>query len=474
MPHLLDGRIINTTPLANITNTITGAASACGIVIKPDSDYAIFAKQEWCMPSGSIKMRPAAEIIRNAIIEGKLKSGMTVFEATSGNFGIALSQLAEFGIKIVSIVSRKLDSGVIEMLDRNGVKIIYANTEICPVPGLQNSSVRDISIINNVLSQLDSLGFDTFKINHVRNRLYEAIYEQDSIAMAKLLAEAYGGFCPNQYANNDNLLAYREVLGKELDQQLKEFGYNPEDFKVVCAFGTGGTSTGLSQHALQHYGIKNVIVAFPLQGQDVAGIRTKENATALPFYKPDMYYKEVRIDFSKAKELQSYLRTKGLDIGESSALVLYAAMQEIARGEKRIVAILADSNKKYQNYAPGKEFSLEEIKEKRLTFGTVIWAHPAYAPNADAISIIAKAFNKEIEEIKVIKAETVARVIDGNYDGLDIGNDNAIAVCVGGIASKKFAEALAKRGVQITSLKGGLIALASELSPESHIEDLIE
>ena len=43
----------------------------------------------------------------------------------------------------------------------------------------------------------------------------------------------------------------------------------------MCAFGTGGTSGGLSRYMNEKYGKKAIHVVFPPPGQDVAGIRTK-------------------------------------------------------------------------------------------------------------------------------------------------------------------------------------------------------
>ena len=67
-------------------------------------------------------MRPAVQIIHDAIRSGRLKRGQIVFEATSGNFGIALGRLGKLGLQVVVLVSRKLQEGVLDELEASGVR----------------------------------------------------------------------------------------------------------------------------------------------------------------------------------------------------------------------------------------------------------------------------------------------------------------------------------------------------------------
>ena len=71
------------------------------------------------------------------------------------------------------------------------------------------------------------------------------LVSQDIINLAKLLAKIYGGFCPEQYDNEMNIESHRTITAPEIDQQLHETNQSLEDFRIVCTFGTGGTSGGL-------------------------------------------------------------------------------------------------------------------------------------------------------------------------------------------------------------------------------------
>jgi cysteine synthase B len=61
----------------------------------------IYAKAEWFNPAGSIKDRPALNIIRTAIADGSLAQGQRLLDATSGNTGIAYATFgAALGIPV--------------------------------------------------------------------------------------------------------------------------------------------------------------------------------------------------------------------------------------------------------------------------------------------------------------------------------------------------------------------------------------
>src|SRR5436853_3753815 len=87
-----DGRkiIVNPTPLEDLTTPLVECARVeYGLEILAKS-IKVFGKFDSKIAGGSVKVRPAVEIIEDAIASGKLRTGQTVFEATSGNFGIAL------------------------------------------------------------------------------------------------------------------------------------------------------------------------------------------------------------------------------------------------------------------------------------------------------------------------------------------------------------------------------------------------
>ena len=117
VPHLEEGsetKVVNVTPLVDMTADFKECAKSVFKLDLDNSDLKVFGKMDSTLLTGSIKVRPAANIIHDAIVTGKLKSGQTVIEATSGNFGIALGLLSKLGLNVIALVSRKLQEGVFE------------------------------------------------------------------------------------------------------------------------------------------------------------------------------------------------------------------------------------------------------------------------------------------------------------------------------------------------------------------------
>src|SRR2546430_12029933 len=108
VPHVEGGRILNATPLVDLTQAMKDCASEEYGLDLSRRDFQVFRKLEAPLLGGSVKSRAAAQIVHEAIKSGKLKKGMVVFEATSGNFGIALGLLGALGVKVVVLVSRRL------------------------------------------------------------------------------------------------------------------------------------------------------------------------------------------------------------------------------------------------------------------------------------------------------------------------------------------------------------------------------
>jgi cysteine synthase len=408
-----------------------------------------------------------------------------VFEATSGNFGLALGLLRSLGLEVVALVSRKLQEGVTDELSKQGVKTVNLDVDICPVPGLQIN--QDLALAkataSSVREQLISYGLDETVFDRSAREVEQLLERQDVIGLAKLLAKIYQGFCPEQYDNDQNVLSHETVTGPEIDQQLKAIGRSLKDFIVICAFGTGGTSTGLSNYVRKKYGTKNVHVVYPLGNQDVAGIRTKEKSTGLKFYLPDLYGGQHEVDFQAAKPLLRFLAGKGYDIGESSALALYGCLQMLNYGvAQNFTVIIADGSEKYakvigSTVQPRYEITLDEVRTSPTEYGTVLWTHTTFTPRSEGVELIASALQVGRENIKVVKARDVQAIVSGQSipEGvlkLIPEKRKVLLVCMVGATSLRVAELLGERGIEALSVTGGIMNLpeASGKSPPRLIQ----
>jgi len=484
VPHLEEGsetNVVNATPLVDMTADFKECAKNIFNLNLDDADLKVFGKLDCTLLTGSIKVRPAANIIHDAIITGKLRSGQTVIEATSGNFGIALGLLSKLGLNVIALVSRKLQEGVFEELRNGNIRTMDLDMDICPAPGMegkQNLIVAKATAAN-VRSQLSNLGYDTEIFDKEISEIESLLAKQDVINLAKFLAKIYGFFCPAQYDNQLNIDAHRTITGAEIDQQLHKQGDSLENFNIFCTFGTGGTSGGLSKYFSEKYGKKSVYVIFPPSNQDVAGIRTKANADGLTLYNPEIYAEQQEMDWEKAKLLLKFFVDKGHDMGESSALELYAILQKVkSDGGGKFVAMICDGIEKYKKNLAligqkgPTQVSLQEANAS--SYDKVIWIHAQYTPQEQGIELIAKSLGIDKSKISIPDAKTAQELLTTQQipESLskDLEGDNKpLLVCMAGKTSLMAAKVLATKGVMTDSLIGGITEL-----PEGKTKQLSE
>ena len=440
-----------------------------------DADLKVFGKFDSNLLTGSIKVRPAVHIIHDAIVSGNLKSGQTIIEATSGNFGIALGQLSKLGLDVVALVSRRLQEGVFEELRNENIRIMDLDMDICPAPGMKDSPnlLAAKATAANIRSQLSELGFDSAIFDKESSEIQSLLAKQDIINLAKFLAKIYGCFCPEQYDNELNIDVHRTVTAAEIDQQLHEKGDSLADFGIVCTFGTGGTSGGLSRYVSEKYGKKSLHVIFPRSNQDVAGIRTKANADGLKLYEPELYAGEHEVDFEQAKPLLKFFVDKGHDIGESSALALYAAIQMANfGGGGKFVVMVADGIQKYKKNLEAMaktqnrtQVSVQEAVSNIGDYDRVIWIHTQYTPREEGIELIAKSLGVDKSKISVPKARTAQQLLTTQQVPEELSKDlqgskgKSLFVCMAGNTSLMAVQVLAGKGIVTESLVGGITEL---------------
>ena len=194
------------------------------VKINPNPNVAIYAKLEGNNPGGSVKDRPALNMIRSAIERGDVKPGMQLIEATSGNTGIALAMIATlFGLDIELVMPANSTPERTLTMQAYGAKVTLLETiEKC----------RD--------------------------------YAQEKAAKGK-------AFQLDQFANPDNYLAHYKSTGPEI---WKDTHHKITHF--VSSMGTTGTIMGTSLFLKEKNPNIQIIGCQPTEGSSIPGIRRWE------------------------------------------------------------------------------------------------------------------------------------------------------------------------------------------------------
>ena len=268
----------------------------------------IYAKLEAYNLTGSIKDRVAYYIIKRAYAEEKLKKGMTIVEATSGNTGISLAAMGAFFGNPVHIFMPN-----------------WVSKERLSLMQMYNATVTLIS------------------------------KEQGGFKRAILEAEKYAkqnnAFLSNQFENSDNVLAHYETTSKEIIDSL-----NGNISGFVSGIGTGGTLMGVAKR-LKEANDKVKIYALepdkmPLLSKNKVITNHKIEGIGDDFI-PKIVDKKlidkiIMINDDDAINMARKLALNvGLGVGISSGANMLASILVKEENDGNIVTVFPDDNKKY-------------------------------------------------------------------------------------------------------------------------------
>jgi N-(2-amino-2-carboxyethyl)-L-glutamate synthase len=191
--------------------------------------FQVFAKLEAANPGGSVKDRPALEMIRHAIEAGSVNRDTVIVESSSGNLAIGLAQVCcYFGLRLICVLDSRAMARNIEILRALGAHIEMVS-EPDPVSG----------------------EFLQARLQRVKDIL-------------KSIPNAYW---PNQYANERNAQAHFRSTMPEIVEAL---GGDPD--YLFCATSTCGAVVGCSEYARRH-GLRTKIIAVDAKGSVIFGGR---------------------------------------------------------------------------------------------------------------------------------------------------------------------------------------------------------
>lgn len=286
----------------------------------------VYAKAEYLNLSGSIKDRVAFYILKKAYENGTISPDDIVCEATSGNTGIAFSAMASYlGHKAVIYMPDWMSKERINLMESFGAEVRLVSKE-----------------------EGGFLG---------------------SIDRTEELAKNGGVFLPGQFTNEDNCDAHFYSTGVEIVNQLKSIGKTAD--AVVAGVGTGGTVMGIGRR------LKTVnpdCVMFPLEPANSPTISTgyKVGSHTIqgisdefipPILKLDECGDVISVDdIDSVIMAQRISKEMGIGVGISSGANLLGAIlaNEKLGGDKTVVTVFADDNKKYLSTAYSNHFEYAE------------------------------------------------------------------------------------------------------------------
>ena len=270
-------------------------------------DVRVLGKAEFLNPGGSVKDRPALNIILEGERSGRLAPGKTILDSTSGNTGIAYAMIAASkGYRVKLCLPANASPERKQILMAYGAELVLTDAA--------EGSDGAIGVCQRIYKENP----DTY-------------------------------FYADQYNNDANWRAHFASTGTEIIEQTEGTITH-----FLAALGTSGTFTGTTRRLRQHLpNVRCISVqpSSPLHGLE--GTKHMPSAIKPGIYDPDLADDNIWIDTEDAYAMARRLaREEGLLVGISAAANVLAASRVAAqladqRQNGLVVTILCDGGQKY-------------------------------------------------------------------------------------------------------------------------------
>lgn len=263
----------------------------------------VWAKLEWFNPGGSVKDRAAASIIEDARRSGRLRPGMRLLDASSGNTGIAYGRIAAtLGLSLTLCLPRNANVERKKILRAYGVEIV----ETDPLEG-SDGAIRQARAL---------------AAEHPHRYCYLDQYSADANWKAHVTGTA-------------------EEIWRQTDGRVSHW---------VAGLGTTGTFVGTSR-GLKAHDPRIRCVAVQPEGpmHGLEGLKHLETAMVPAIWDPSLPDEHLAAPSEESFEVMRQLaRMEGLLVGPSAGAAAWAALQVAARLERGVVVTLfPDSGERY-------------------------------------------------------------------------------------------------------------------------------
>lgn len=278
----------------NIENTIGNTPLVeLGFLNTSNNNSRVLLKLEGNNPAGSVKDRPALNMLKKALERGEINQQTNLIEATSGNTGIALAMVAAiYRIPLTLIMPEDASDERQDIMKAFGAKLILVS-------------------------------------------------KQESMEGARNLADKMEqdgeGVILNQFANDDNWKAHYYSTAPELWQQTQQ-GIT----HFVSSMGTTGTIMGCSRYLKEKNPALQIIGVQPTEGAQIPGIRRWSEAYIPKFYNASRVDEIIDVDQQTAEAMTLKLaREEGIFAGISSGGALHIALTIAQQNPNAVVVSIA-------------------------------------------------------------------------------------------------------------------------------------
>ena len=268
----------------------------------------IYLKLEYDNPGGSVKDRPARQMMLDAIEDGRLTNDKILIDATSGNTGVAYSLFgAAMGYRIHLVMPSNVSQARKDITEAFGTEIIYSD----PMEGSDGAIVK----------------------------------------VRKMVAENPDRyFYPDQYSNPSNPRAHYLGTGAEILEQVGD-----EITHFVAGLGTSGTCMGTTRRLREHSRKIECIAVEPAEAlHGLEGLKHMASSLVPEIYDPKLPDEILPVGTDAGWDMSDRLAAQeGLHVGHSTGANVAAALEIAKRAEAScVVAIACDRGDRY--FAPMK------------------------------------------------------------------------------------------------------------------------
>ena len=266
----------------------------------------LFAKLESTNPGASIKDRPVARMMLQALRRGDLANGRRLLDSSSGNAGIAYAQFgALLGIPVTLVVPGNASRERLQRIRAYGAELVLTD----PFEGYDFA-----------------------------------------VATARRLADEHPEtyWYSNQYANDDNWRAHFETTGVEILQQVEEATGGPPD-AFIAGVGTGGTLTGIGRRLRQRHPGVHIGAIVPEIFPGIEGLKPLgQPGDMVPeILDEDLIDSRHAVTVEHAALQCRRLAEQGLFVGPSSGGYVHGALEMAKSGNfGSVVTLLSDTGER--------------------------------------------------------------------------------------------------------------------------------